>query len=165
MAMDTPMLSQLGNDIGIGVFAVAIGGLVDFMARKDAWTPEIVKESAAIAYNEYCWFTIAELKLFTIKVKAGHYNSQKNFIAPVMMEMLLEFAREIKIAKRQLHEQARKEALRNTKAIESPPVPPEQVQQLLKDFFKLIEEAKQRHEQEAQEYRQQRKNNFKNQTK
>lgn len=53
-----------------------------------------VNRCAELAYTEYHWFTIVELKQFFVRVEMGFYTSHKNFTPAVLMEFLKEYADE-----------------------------------------------------------------------
>ena len=93
----TPALNQLGKDVdgdmmGITVFNAQFTSLVEFIGA--AMRPEQITECAQLAYEEYYWFTLAELKQFILRVKTGVYTSHKNFSALVLMEFLKQYADE-----------------------------------------------------------------------
>ena len=58
------------------------------------WTESQMLNFAAIAYQEYYWFTFAEIKQFSLRVKTGVYESNKNVSPVVLMGWMLEYSQE-----------------------------------------------------------------------
>lgn len=94
-----PKLHELGTNVALGspegyeaVFA-SITGIVKFFAA--GWDLPMLEEAAKLAFDEYNWLTVAELKLFTLRVKMGKYPKNKNFNPGIYMECLTDFAHEI----------------------------------------------------------------------
>ena len=98
--MNTPALSVLGKAgdgqmIGEVFFHAQLIGLLEYVGIQ--WTIGQVTECAKTAYSEYYWLTLAELKQFFTRVKAGHYTSNKNMMPPVFMEFLREYTSEMEV--------------------------------------------------------------------
>lgn len=87
----------LGTREGMEAFFGSITSIVKFFAA--GWDEGMLEETARFAYEEYNWLTVAELKLFTTRVKVGKYPRNKNFNPGIYMECLTEFAYEIKRAR------------------------------------------------------------------
>lgn len=98
LQMRTPELSTLGKAAsgeqnGMLFVNMQLISLLEYVGVQ--WTKGQVAECAKTTYNEYHYFTLAELKQFFTKVKAGHYTSNKNMMPPVFMEFLKSYADEM----------------------------------------------------------------------
>lgn len=74
--MDVPAISSLNAgktspDAGIALFEAVLLDLSDFFGR--AWEPERCYSVAQIMFGEYYYWTFAELKHFTTKMKAAQF--------------------------------------------------------------------------------------------
>lgn len=100
--MGTPALSTLGKDsdgemVGIAVFMTQIVSVLEFMGIK--WTNPQIWECAQLAYDEYHWFSLAELKQFFTRVKKGDYSSNKNLNPAILLEFITSYADEMQPAR------------------------------------------------------------------
>ena len=97
LQLNLPALSQLGKNAvggmaGVTAFKMQFTNLVEFVDAK--MNDGQIRECSELAYEEYHWFTLAELKQFILRVKTGVYTSHKNFSALVLMEFLKQYADE-----------------------------------------------------------------------
>lgn len=123
---DTPpsQLVQIGSQQEISTLGKTPDGrMVGYVAMKDtiidiveffgltpaqkafgAWTVEQITKCAEMAYAEAYWFTLAELKQWSLKVcwGSGKYTSQKNLSPPVLLSILDEYMAE-RLTERELH--------------------------------------------------------------
>lgn len=83
--------------IGIAVFQAQIINLIEFMGI--CWSELQISDCGQLAYEQYYWFTLAELKQFILRVKTSHYTSNKNFSPLVLMDFLNQYAEERKQAR------------------------------------------------------------------
>lgn len=101
LQLGTPQLCQLGQPgqsaqtVGTLVFNIQIDLLLQFMGVADKWNDVMLDECAELAYAECYWFSLAELKQFTHRVKTGHYTSHKNLTPAVLMEFLQIYSAEM----------------------------------------------------------------------
>ena len=89
--------------MGITVFDAQITALLEYSGIQ--WSGGQIGETARLAYDEYHWMSLGELKQFFIRVKKGVYNSHKNMIPPVFMEFLTEYGEEMKAARYEYYSQ------------------------------------------------------------
>lgn len=98
--METPQICLLGKAsdgvtmMGIKVFQFVVSDLCLYMGA-DKCSEDAMLECGELAYSEAHWLSLAELKLFTVRVKTGQYTSHKNFSPAILMEFLKEFLGEM----------------------------------------------------------------------
>lgn len=97
--MQTPALSQLGKSrsgyfVGAVVLCHQISSLLKFIGL--TWSDEQIGETAHIAYLEYYWLTLAEIKQFFTRVKMGIYNSNKNINPAILLEFMNDYCSTMK---------------------------------------------------------------------
>lgn len=101
LALSTPPLCQIGQKgenavlVGTLIFNTQIDALLHFLGVADKWSSYMLDECAALAYEEYYWFTIAELKQVMSRIKVGYYSSHKNFTPSELMKFLKQYADEM----------------------------------------------------------------------
>ena len=97
--LGTAALSTLGKDAhgnmnGVFFFMDELILLLEFFGA--SWSdPQIIRASQ-LAYDEYYWLTLAEMKQFFTRVEKGDYESNKNLTPPVFMGFLTKYAEEMK---------------------------------------------------------------------
>lgn len=96
---NTPAISTIGERgpaakaLGIEIFKAQVISIIEFFGVD--WSDEQIQDVAELSYDEHFWLSLAELKLFVKKVKAGKYQSNKNFNPPIFMEFINTFSNEI----------------------------------------------------------------------
>jgi len=92
--MRTPSLSSLGMTngvmVGFDIFQYSLLGIVDFLELK--WNENQLRECAQLAYDEYYWFNLAEVKQFCLLVKTGTYESHKNISPALLLGFMEDYA-------------------------------------------------------------------------
>lgn len=90
--MATPEISTLNRGTGgietaVGVLELAIIATLDFLGAE--WKGAQIREAAQIAFEEYYFIQMAELKQFLTRIKTGHYGKiYGKFTPAVFMEWL-----------------------------------------------------------------------------
>lgn len=113
IACNTPALSQMGQNANGGMIGAAIiKGFIMSLASFGGfdWKEEQIIECAAMAYSEYYWLTLAELKQFFLKVKTAEYESHKNISMMILMGFLKDYA-ELQLSNRYDHYSMKKDKL------------------------------------------------------
>ena len=107
VAMGGASLSTMGTFEGVKVGLLAFGdmftAIVSYLDLN--WNSPIdkIRELSKMAYAEYYWFTTAEIKHFSLKVKSGHYQSNKNLSAADLYRFLSDYASELLFERAQQH--------------------------------------------------------------
>ena len=120
VGMGGAALSTMGsNDGGIRngllIFVELYTGIIDFLCLNWGNTDGKLRELAIMSYNEYYWFTIPELKHFSLKMKAGEYQCNKNLTPADLYRFLTDYADQV------LYERAQQFGMQKPK--KSRPVP------------------------------------------
>lgn len=88
--------AQLRKKEGELLFMEQINNVVKFFGLAEHWPDaDMMREAAQLAYQEYNWLTVVEVKYFFTKLKTGKYTNNKNMRPGVFMEFLNEFAKDI----------------------------------------------------------------------
>lgn len=105
MRQDVPQLCQLGRKDGImngvKVFQYFIADIFEFCGVSVSEMQ--ILECGQLAYGEAYWITLAELKLFVVRMKTGHYRSHKNLSPALLMENLQDYIAELLFERGQYH--------------------------------------------------------------
>lgn len=128
---EVPQLCQLGRKdgimVGIKVFQYFVADIFEFCGVSVSEMQ--ILETGQLAYGEAYWMNLAELKLFVVRIKTGHYRSHKNLTPALLMEHLADYTAELLFERGQYH------ATKPTAWQEPPnPVPEQAVQEV---FMKL----------------------------
>lgn len=94
LAKPTPELSTVNRgtgskENGITMFEIVILMVLEFYGVE--WSKLQIRESAEMAFGEYYWMQLAELKHFVLKAKQGDFRGEKDFsrLTPVLFLMWL----------------------------------------------------------------------------
>lgn len=86
---------------GVKVFQYFIADIFEFCGISVSEMQ--ILECGKLAYGEAYWITLAELKLFVVSVKTGHYRSHKNLSPALLMENLQDYVAELLFERGQYH--------------------------------------------------------------
>jgi hypothetical protein len=85
---------QATPENSILLFGTVIAGLLDWLGV--GWTAEQSMETAELMSAEYHWMSLAEIKAFTSKIKAGHFGKEWGKLRPMMlMGWMLDWSGEV----------------------------------------------------------------------
>lgn len=91
--LNTPPLSSLNEPFinGVLVLQLLIIEILDFLGVE--WSENQIQDCGELAYPEYYWFTIAELKQFSQRVKMGYFGKIYGKFSPsTLMEYFKDYA-------------------------------------------------------------------------
>jgi len=99
VAIKGAQLSTMGTFEGVKVGLLAFGdvftGIVDYLCLNWNNTKSKILELSTMAYNEYYFFSIAEIKHFSLKMKSGEYQSNKNLTPADLYRFLTDYANQV----------------------------------------------------------------------
>lgn len=99
VAMKGAQLSTMGTFEGVKVGLLAFGdvftGIVDYLCLNWNNPKSKILELSTMAYNEYYFFSIAEIKHFSLKMKSGEYQSNKNLTPADLYRFLTDYANQV----------------------------------------------------------------------
>jgi hypothetical protein len=79
---------------GVLVLQLVILEILDFIGAE--WPKNQIQECSELVYREYYWFTIGELKQFSIRVKTGYFGKIYGKFAPMhLMEYFKDYSDEM----------------------------------------------------------------------
>lgn len=91
--LNTPAISSLGElngiRVGIDVLVFAFMGIADFLDLR--WNKSQLLELAQLAYDQYYWLNLAEIKQFCMLVKTGSYEHHKNISPAILFGFLNDY--------------------------------------------------------------------------
>ncbi len=96
--MSTPAISSIvkgeaGKEKGIAVFSAMILSLAKFYGGN--WEPAQIRESALVCYDEWYYFTFAELSHFSKRAKTGFFGKMYGLFSPaILIDWLSTYAAE-----------------------------------------------------------------------
>lgn len=126
--MRTPSLSSLGMVngamVGIRIFQYALLGIVEFLELK--WNENQLRECAQLAYDEYYWFNLAEVKQFCLLVKTGTYESHKNISPALLLGFMEDYASKMRYERAEYYNKP----IKSNRHIPNPDLLPELDRQL-----------------------------------
>lgn len=133
-----PTLSSLYDPLTNGVLALEliILEILEFMGIE--WSENLTKQCSELAYMEYYWFNIGELKQFVSRVKLGYFGKIYGKFSPaILMEYLMDYSSEMLIARERYFGMAKVVV-----QVDSEPLTPEEEARQSEFFKKLTDIAK-----------------------
>lgn len=135
------------------------------------WDSLMAKETAQIAYQEANWMTVAEVKYFIARLKAGKYPHNKNLSPAVFMEFLNEYINEVlanrgavnSYAWRNKAAEERELPLNPATGEPGQPMDPDVMKTVMKDLELMVREADRIHKENDERIRKAKWQGLKNQ--
>lgn len=131
-----PCLNSLCDPLTNGTLALEliILEILEFLGIE--WSESLTRQCSELAYQEYYWFNIGELKQFVTRVKLGYFGKIYGKFSPaILMEYLMDFSSEMLVAREGYYGMAKPPAVQ----VDSEPLTTEE-EARQSDFFKKLTE-------------------------